>query len=408
MKNPSSRSQKPEFIAKPDQMSTTLIYPIYQTTEPGSSQAGLTITANAGATLGQSLLQVQSSAGTVLSDTQITGGFNILNNAVRAYNSTGGSYASLDYSTSSPFVHLPDGASAQGVKEFFGFGAPSSDYIGTASTDDVYYCLSASRCIAASHTTGTGATFGCGSGTLTGSKDLAGTAIAGDLLIVCSSNTNASETMTIGADAAVTAAAGDGGITFNDGTRYLKFWSHVIQSGDITSGHVNMTSSSHTTGTGRRLNGWIFRHPDGWTTTGSLHGCATYATNSVNTASGTADITVSLTAPSSPSVIVAGQCLQTANNPTVLWDAANTGDTTSEIISASLQSQFVAKPGIGVNTSATMSYPSGGSSVVFGSSAANAKVTGIACWKPNGTTRPIKYKCTSGGSPGTWSLIING
>lgn len=260
-----SRSGTRRFTSKPDLVSTTLIYPVTLTTD-NISPFGFSITAGLGGSLAQHLFRVYDHNGDVVVTIPRAGGPSTIGKEMRAYSTTSGSYISLNGTTDPPCVEFPDGT-GQGSKLWSGTGAPSSSTVGNASSGD-YYLRRATYApptlIAASATnTQAQSSLAVGSGTLSSSnttKLLDGVPAAGDLLIVVTENNNSSETMTCGATASITATGTDGGVTGTDSTRYVKLFSHVIQSGDISSSQVLNTSSSHSTGAGRRIVAYVYKN----------------------------------------------------------------------------------------------------------------------------------------------------
>ena len=241
---------------------TTLVPPVTMTTGP--DVLGLSIITAATPLLSQQAIQFQGSSGTPLWTVGVVGGPKTSNGTnVQAYHAPGGSWAGF-VGAAPACLQLPDGTSNQGSKVFSGSGAPSTLTLGSTSVSagDVYYQRSVSQLIASTNATaGTYTSITVGSGTpATGSNyNLSGTPQIGDLVIVVSNNTNSSETMTIGGTSGVTATSADGGYTANDGTRYVKMYSHIVQPGDISSSNITITSSTHTTGTGRKLMAFVFR-----------------------------------------------------------------------------------------------------------------------------------------------------
>jgi hypothetical protein len=125
------------FTAKPDLVSTTLIYPMTLTTETNTVNAGLTITANASSPLSQNPFQVQNSAGTILWSVPVAGGPKTNGKDARAYNSAGTKYVAYNGQNTPQYYEYYDGTSS--YKLWSGIGAPSSDTVGTASAGDYYW-----------------------------------------------------------------------------------------------------------------------------------------------------------------------------------------------------------------------------------------------------------------------------
>jgi hypothetical protein len=384
----------------------TLNYPITITGDSvNANYGGIAITGAQTAPLGQNLFRVEDSSGAIKFIIGVTGGPLAIASDIRVAHASGESYAAFNGTETVPCLELPDGTASQGSKIWSGTGAPSASTVGTAAIGDYYFrrgVYEPASLLAATELTGTTTTLSVGSGTVTGSQLKSGVPAAGDLLIVVSGNTNATETMTIGATSGITAASGDGGFTANDGTRYLKFFSHVIQSADISSNLVTVTSSSHTTGTGRRICAFIFRHTCGWSTTGSKFGCPTFATDSATGSNATETHTI--VGPSGPSISVAGGTRNAAETYTALWDSGSSTDTTTDSSSGCLGVSV--KPGLGINTSGASAYTTGGSSVDIGSMGAS-NVSGLVNWQPaTPVATQLLYVCTAGGAPGTWRQVI--
>ena len=240
---------------------TTLSYPVSVTTN--QQPLGMVISSSASPSLAQQPFQVQGFSGATFWTVPIAGGPKTNAVPLLTRNSASGAWAGFS-GTAPAYVQLTDGPTNQGSKVFSGSGAPSTLTLGSTSVSagDVYYQRSVSQLIASANTTaGTYTSITVGSGTpATGSNyNLSGTPQIGDLVIVVSNNTNSSETMTIGGTSGVTATSADGGYTANDGTRYVKMFSHIVQPGDISAGNITITSSTHTAGTGRKLMAFVFR-----------------------------------------------------------------------------------------------------------------------------------------------------
>jgi len=393
---------------------TSLIYPVTVTTGVGVSD-GFNISCGAAPVGYQAAVLVQTNGGTTRFRVGDYSGPQSFGIPVKVYNPAGTAWAGFDGTVNPPVMQMVDGASAQGSKVSSGTGPPSAATVASGAVGDFYYCRSSSRLVAASYSTAaSGTSVAAGSGTPVVTAIANGTPAVGDLVVVASCNTNASETMTIGATAGITATATDGGYTVG-AANYVKFFSHVIQAGDISSNVVTATSSSHTTGTGRRLMMWIFRHPSGWATTGSKFGCAPYSTPASYVGTSSSNVSLSLTGPSGyphPSVSVFAEYSPgTSIASNILFDSGNSSapaaNTVYEMPTSSPVSAFgQSKPGIGTNLSAAVGYPVGGSSVVADSQPSTNHTAMLAQWAPNGTSNPILYVCTTAGSPGIWTQII--
>lgn len=398
----------------------SLIYPVTLTNQTGTYGSGLYLDAGS-AELGEQVFQVIPTTGQAIWGIPIAGGPSTMTSNVQVYHASGGPWAGFLGTTNPPAVQLPDGT-GQGSTISSGTGPPTSAGSGTTlnnntgAVGDVYYQRSACWLVAAAYSNNTAVSaIKAGSGTLlantTGVTN--GVIANGDLVVVVTGNTNASETMTIGSTAGITATSTDGGFTENDGTRYVKFWSHVIQSGDISSATIKASSTTNSAGNNRRMYIMVFRSPGGWTALSSTdgYGCATFATDGTAIASGSSNVSVSVTGPSTypqPAIVVAAEYASTGGTftPTFLFDNGNTsGNLTCEYGSAA-GAFCQSKPGIGTNNSAAVSYPTGGSSVSMGAQVSGAKVAGMVMWTPATTSNPIIWTCTAAGSPGTWVQIL--
>lgn len=355
------------FISKPDLVSTTLIYPMTMTTD-ADALWGLGIVEDVSAPLAQQTFQVQTSASTIRYSVPVTGGPVVIGADMRVAHAAGGAYAAYNGSATVPCLELPDGT-GQGSKIWSGTGAPAVGTIGTPTTGDYYWrrwttaaAEGAATLIAAetssAGTTATSITVG------TGSSLRSGAVLAGDLLLVCAENTVTTETCTVGADTGITAASGDGGAKYNDGTRRIHFFSHVVQSGDISSGTVTASAFTNNTGNGRRLTAWVYRHGFGFPTTGSKHGCTLVGSDNNSDTAITAASTRTVTGPSSPSVsMCAAYASASSTQPTFYWDAGNSSNKSSDSPGATNANAHVSvKAGLGTNTSGATGYTTGGSS----------------------------------------------
>lgn len=394
---------------------TSLSYPVTVTTGTGQTD-GLTVVCGSSPSGFQAAIQVKYSSGTTMFQVGNYGGPSAFGVPIRVYNPAGTAWAGFDGSLSPAPLQMVDGASAQGSKVSSGSGPPRTATLpgGAGAVGDFYYCRSSAYLVAAAYSAAqSGTSVAAGSGTPVATGIVNGTPAVGDLVVVASCNTNASETMTIGATAGITATGTDGGYTVGS-TNYVKMFSHVIQAGDISSNVITATSSSHTTGTQRRLMMWIFRHPSGWSTTGSKYGCAMYSTPASYVGSSSSNVSLSLTGPSSfpsPTVAVFAEYLPGSPiSPSILFDGGNSGvpasNQTPELPPGSSAAFALSKPGAGTNYSAAVGYPVGGSSVVVTAQPSSSHTAMLAQWKPNGTSNPIMYVCTTAGSPGTWTQII--
>lgn len=401
------------FVAKADLVSTTLIYPMTMLTGAGNLD-GFLITGNQSAPLSQQPFQVQDSSGNARFSIGVAGGAYTIARDVRAYNTAGTAYVALSGRNSPACVEFPDGSSAQGSKLWGGTGAPSSTTVGTGAAGDFYFRkadVAAATLVAASYTTTTGQTsISVGSGTLTSNttKTLDGVPAAGDLLVFIAYNTDATVTATIGADSAVTATGTDGGVSADDGTRKVRIFSHVVQSGDISSSQVLCTPSAHTTGTGRKLAAYVFRHPGGFATTGSKHGCPIVGT-ATDTASGASFSMTASAATSRAAVEVAAVMASAAASTAYVWDSGSSSNTSNDV-GGSATGTCSARPGLGTNTSgATGTTGAVTASVAITSGGAN-HAAALGVWQAQAdsinATDPWLYVCTSGGTPGTWSQVI--
>jgi len=124
------------FDAKPDLVSTTLVYPFTLTTETEVLDAGLHITGGSSAPAGQSLFQVQNSAGTILWYVGVVGGPVTNATDVRSYNTAGTKYVAMSGVTARQYYEYHDGTTS--FKMWSGIGAPSTDTVGTAAAGDYY------------------------------------------------------------------------------------------------------------------------------------------------------------------------------------------------------------------------------------------------------------------------------
>ena len=419
-----SRSGARSFAAKPDLVSQTLVYPFTLVTNPtyNDGHGGLTLNGDSGAPASQQILQIKNSSGTILWTVPVAGGPKTHAKDMRAYNAPGGSYVGFDASRNPGCLHLPDGTSSQGSRVWSGTGAPSASTIGGAAVAGDYYfrrcALARPTLIAASVTTHltspTVTELAVGSGTLSTSettKLLDGVPQAGDLLVVTVSSTNSSQTLTVGADSGITATGTDGGVSQNDGTRYIRIFSRVVQSGDISSSQIIATPSAYS-GPARRISAWVFRHPGGFSTTGSKHGCALYASDSENVTSNTT-VTLSATGPSTlASVAVAASYHSAAitfSATGAVWDS---GDATNDDpeVTATTRAVIAVKPGLGTNTSSTPGYETGGASVVYSGMNSSTFTAALGIWAVTAQAvdpaEPTIYVCTANGTPGTWAAVI--
>ncbi len=397
------------FIAKPDLVYPDLVYPVTLTTDDASVSGGLAIVGNQLGPVGQRLLAVLDSTDAIRFASGITGGPYTVGRDIRAYNPAGTAYAALVGRTSYGCIELPDGASAQGPRVYGGYGDPNG--VLSARSGDFFWRspdLARFVPIAAAETTANGqaavavGTGAPGTANTTNIKD--GTPLAGDLLVVVQGSTDATATLTVGSDSAITATGTDGGFTVTDGTRILRYWSRVVQSGDIASGQIVATSSALATGTGHSLKAMVFRHPGGLSTVGSKHGAAIHGSAS-DTAGGTSGTTLAVTGPATPSVAVAAQyATNTSATLALVWDGGSSSDTTADL--ASRGADLGAKPRIlTANTSATPGYLTGGTSVVLTSSVAS-RSQGLGVWAapvyPD-LSNPTVYRCTG---TTVWRTVI--
>lgn len=416
-----SRAGTSTFVAKPDLVSATLVYPVTETTDDASSW-GLSILGNASSPLDQQLLQVQNAAGTVQLTNGVTGGPILVNADIRVAHAYGGAYAAFNGSAAVPCLELPDGA-GQGSKVWSGTGAPSSTTVGTAAVGDYYWrrynALPAPTIVAMSHSTSgatnTAITVGSGTPGTNITHDLAGAVQVGDLLVVVAVNTIAAETMTVGSDTVITDTSTNGGVVQDDGTRRIHMLSHVIQSGDIVSNIVTASALDNSTGSSRRLFAYVFRHEWGWPTTGSKHGCTLNASNGISAGAGTTTQTPVVTGPSTPHISICAVYggTNTPSSPgfTFYWDAGTATDKTSDSPGGTNTgaAAISAKPGLGTNTSGATGYATGGSTLdVTNRNGATALLLGNWKVKTTPPVTPLLYVCSVAGAPGssTWVTVI--
>jgi hypothetical protein len=387
------------FIAKPDLVSTTLIYPITLTCD-STSDWGFGIVTDENAPLGQNGFQVQTSAGALRWVMPTTGGPVAINYDVRVANAYGGAYAAYNGTATVPCIELPDGT-GQGSKLWSGSGAPSSTTVGAAASGDYYLrgVSSAAPTLVASAFRSAAVLSAVGNGTLPdGVQTLAGTPVAGDLVVSIAGSTDATTgTATIGATSSI-AAGGSG----NDGTRYTKVFAKVIDSGDISSSQVGLALTNFATGTTRWHSAYVFRHVDGFTT-------ATPTAVDTDSSTSGAAINLSVTGPTRPSVSAAlayGSANPTAPGHTYTWDSGSASNVESDNRGGSNtdRGSSGARPGRGTNTSGATGLTTGGSTVaIAGLTGSTAAI--LANWSVGIPTSTL-YVCTSGGSPGTWTAVF--
>lgn len=402
------------WIAKPDLVSTVLKYPMSMTTGPANLD-GFLVTGNQFAPVSQALIQVTDSSGNVKFSAGIVGGAYTITRDVRAYNPAGTAYVALSGRNSPACVEFPDGAGAQGSKLWAGYGPPSASTVGNANPGDFYErraSVAPSTLVAASYTTAVGqASIAVGTGTLSTAnttKSLDGTPQVGDLVVFVVVNTESSVTASAGADSGITDTATDGGLVVSDGTRRVRMFSHVIQSGDLSGGQIVLAASAHANGSGRKLAAYVFRNPGGFATTGSKHGCPLVASGS-DTASGASFTLTASGATSRAAVEVAALFAGAANNTTFQWDGGSASNTSNDV-GGSAAGQASARPGIGTNTSGATGATGALTASVAITSGGATHAAALGVWQAQAdginATDPFLYACTVAGNPGTWVVVV--
>ena len=396
-----------------------LIYPV-TVTQPSGLVNGMTILEQISQPGNQKTLQAGGGANGQFSVWPLGNYPNAIGNDMRVYNQVGGSHAAVNGTQNPPCLELPDGVTNQGSKIWSGSGPPSALTVGAATAGDYYLCRSSVQCVAMSYITGTTAGLSVGSGTLTnGTALLRGAVEVGDLLVLVYGTSSATaRTLTVndgsGGTSGITPTATDGGATPTSaaGAR-LYIYSHVVQAGEISAGQTQTTLSATNNPTMHAA--YVFRHPNGWPTTGSLFGCpmaGTYA--STETSSGATPITLTVTGTITLPTVSVASILSDLSNAVFLWNGSlfTDGQTADYAATAGAVS---AKPGLGGsffggNNSGGSCLPAGEASCYFSGLANSAKTAAVTSWSPNstpsGTLNPSLYVCTSGGSPGTWTQVI--
>lgn len=207
-------------------------------------------------------------------------------------------------------------------------------------------------------------------------------AAAGDLAVFMVANGETSVTATIGATSSIAADQ-----NLNDGTRYHRYFSKVVVSGDLSGGTITATASAHSTGTVRRIALYIFRHGNGWSTDATARQVGADS----DTTTGTSD-SLSVTDTQVPSIALA-MCTQasTPSSPghTYAWDGAAAGNSDNPGGSNTSAWSQSARPGT-VNTTGYDTSTSGEAVVIAGIGSAQNRITSLVAYRVVDKTLPAK------------------
>lgn len=387
--------------------------PVTASTDATTNEALTIVEANSG-NLNQPNFLAVDSAGVTRFAILPTGGIRT-RDSLRVYNSVGGSYAALNGAQSVPCIELPDGT-GQGSKIWMGSGAPDSTVVGTPAKGDYYLCRSSIACIAASYATSL-KTLSIGAGTLThGTAVLSGTVQAGDLIVaVCADHATQTTLSSPSSANGITATATDGGFTATvaGASEHVYMWSHVVQAADVSAGQVQLALTTNAVGTGVFF-AYVFRHPNGWPTTGSFFGCPLSGTP-VSGGTSTANsnpITLTLGGTVTlPTATVAGYSGSAGVfSSTGVWGNGLNNSTNLNFPdlpqTVGGDAWVCAKPGVGANASGQSCMPTGEASLVITPSTSAASTAGLAAWSPNSTpssTLNPKWYVYTGSA---WTLVI--